>query len=81
MVLLYFRFLEGEELGHGQVVKDFVSWCKETFLELNVSKTKDMIIDLRKLEPNPKLTDIKGIEIDMVENHKYLGTVFDKLSF
>lgn len=48
---------------------------------MNVSKTKDMIIDLKKSEPNPKLTDIKESEIDMVENHKYLGIVFDKLSF
>ena len=47
-----------------------------------MSKTKDMIIDFRKSTPNPKLLHIEGNVIDLVENHKYLGTVFDnKLSF
>lgn len=74
--------LKGGELDHGPVVNDFVSWCKEFFLELNVSKTKDMIIDFRKTAPIPKLTVIEGTEIDLVENYKYLGTVFDnKLCF
>lgn len=45
------------------------------------SKTKDMIIDLRKA-PSPKLTTMEGSEINLVENHKYLGSAFDhKLCF
>ena len=59
------------------MVDDFMSLCKDSFLELNVSKTKDMIIDLRKSAPNSKLTDIEVIEIDLVENHKYLGIMSD----
>ena len=64
-------------MDHGLVVNDFVSWCKEFHLELNLSKTKDMIIDFRRSVPIPQFTTIEGIEIDLVESYKYLGTVFD----
>lgn len=40
------------------------------------SKTKDM------KAPSPKLTTMEGSEINLVENHKYLGSAFDhKLCF
>lgn len=45
------------------------------------SKTKDVLIDLR-MAPSPKLTTMEGSEINLVENHKHLGSVFDnKLCF
>lgn len=34
------NFLEGEEQCYGPVVDDFVSWCDEPFLHLNVSKNE-----------------------------------------
>ena len=51
-----------------------VSWCEEFHLELYLSNTKDMIIDFRRSVPIPRFTTI---EVDLVENYKYLGTVFD----
>lgn len=30
--------LQGQEQGHGPVVDDFVSWCDQSFLHLNVAK-------------------------------------------
>ena len=54
-----FSLLEGEEQGHGPVIEEIASWYKESFLELNMSKTKDMIIDFTKLGPKPKLTSTK----------------------
>lgn len=30
--------------SHGLVIDDFVRRCEESFLQLNISKTKDMII-------------------------------------
>lgn len=43
----------------------------------NVSKTKDMVFDLRKSAPTPKHTVIEGTEVDRVEDYKYLGSVLD----
>lgn len=41
----------------------FVIWCKHNHLQLNVIKTKDMIVDP---------VSIQGVDVDMVEDHKYL---------
>ncbi len=60
--------LEGNEMGHGQVVDDFVAWCDKSFLLLNVSKTKDMIIDFRKSQRSPLSTVIKAADIEIVES-------------
>ncbi len=39
--------LHNNESGHGPVIEEFVTWCDESYLELNLIKTKDMIIDFR----------------------------------
>ncbi len=39
--------LHNNESGHGPVIEEFVTWCNESYLELNLIKTKDMIIDFR----------------------------------
>ncbi len=70
--------LEGDGLQHGPVVDDFVSWCDESFLQLNVTKTKDMLISFGKAPPCPVLTSINGTEIELVDSYKYLGVVLDK---
>jgi hypothetical protein len=58
------------------------SWFKESFLDLNISKTKELVFDSRKgKEPfKPVIIDQQPVEV--VSNFKYLGTVVDsKLSF
>ena len=56
--------------------------CTENYLDLNVKKTKELLIDFRRNpEPVPELT-IKGIAVERVNEYKYLGTVLDdKLNF
>lgn len=70
--------LSGDEQDHGPVLSDFVKWCDDSSLHLNVSKTKDMVIDFRKAPPPPTTTIIKGTNIELVENYKYLGVIIDK---
>ena len=64
-------------------ITDFVAWCKNNFLELNVGKTKEMIIDFRRANrKEPEKIVINGLEIERVSEYKYLGVIFDnKLSF
>ena len=52
---------------------NFASWCKNHFLQLNVSKTKEMIVDFRKSNFNHEKIFIEGQEVEVVENYKYLG--------
>ena len=57
--------------------KDFYTWCKQNFLDLNVLKTKDMLTDFRK-NPTPVLyLGIVEKIVERVEEYKYLGTVID----
>jgi len=63
-------------------VERFSSWCKENFLDLNVGKTKEMVIDFRKrLTAIPDLF-INVMKVERMTVYKYLGTTLDeKLSF
>lgn len=63
---------ENEE-EYQSLVLDFTAWCLINHLQLNNSKTKDLVIDFgrSKLRPQPVL--IKGAEVETVESYKYLG--------
>ena len=40
--------LQDNETSQSSVIDDFVKWCEESYLQLNISKAKDMIIDFRR---------------------------------
>lgn len=74
--------LQDHEEGYGPVLDNFISWCKDSYLHLNVSMTKDMCIDFRRNPPTTAPTLINGIVVDVVSQYKYLGTILDdKLNF
>merc|ERR1712002_159622 len=45
--------LEDDFTHYLNAIHNFVQWCDNNFLELNVGKTKEMIIDLRKNSNDP----------------------------
>jgi len=51
-------------------ILNFSSWCKNHFLQLNVSKTKAMIVDFRKSNVNHEKIYIEEQEAEVVENYK-----------
>lgn len=69
--------LQGAQSGHGSALLQFVKWCDDNFLDLNVTKTKELIIDFRKNRFNPETSIIHGGNVEIVETYKYLGTMFD----
>ena len=50
-----------------------VDWCARHDLELNVAKTKDMIIDFRKDKMAVTPLAIKG-QVEIVDSFRFLGT-------
>lgn len=46
-------------------------------LDLNVTKTKEIIVDFRKNCDHPKPDIIQAETVEIVDSYKYLGTVFD----
>ena len=63
-------------------VQRFTTWCKDNFLDLNVTKTKELLIDCRKQPPAVSPITIDGEIVERVEKCKYLGIIlYNKLKF
>ena len=60
-----------------QEVDCFVDWCDNNFLNLNVKKTKEMIVDFSKSPNGFSPVNIKGDNVDIVDEYKYLGNIID----
>ena len=62
---------------HVPVLSAVVNRCDESYLCLDVSKTKDVSTDFRKENVQPQLTIIHSETVDSVDRFKYLGMVMD----
>ncbi len=69
--------LSDNDCQHGPVLEDFIVWCKRSFLNINISKTKEMIIDFRRKSPSVPPSLIDGQAVEVVHQYKYLGTIID----
>ena len=63
----------GEDAYRGHV-SSLHDWCDASSLEMNIGKTKEMVI--YEKDPVQPLI-IKGHNVEMVNNFKYLGTIID----
>ena len=64
-----------------QQVTEVTRWSKDNYLDLNVEKTKEMVVDFRKNGCVGELV-IEGVIVEKVNEYKYIGTVLDnKLTF
>ena len=71
------QITDDDDTDYRQEIDNFVDWCDDNYLHLNVDKTKEMIIDFRRNRAAPTPIIIKGAEIQQVETYKYLGVVVD----
>lgn len=63
---------DGCEEEHRSTIRDYVGWCNN-HLRLNISKTKEMVIDFRRKGLKPDQVSILGTDVDLVSNYKYVG--------
>ncbi|XP_049926802.1 uncharacterized protein LOC126406528 [Epinephelus moara] len=68
---------KGEEAEYRAVVNNFVSWCELNHLQLNTTKTKELVVDLRRTRTPVTPVSILGHNVDIVEHYKYLGVFID----
>ncbi len=63
-----------DETAYLDEVEELTSWCQDNCLSLNVSKTKELIVDFRKKQQRP-YTPLKISEtpVERVSSFKYLG--------
>ena len=56
---------------------DFTEWCDESYLELNVNQTKEMIADIRRRRHTDRAVEIDDEKVEIIHSYKYLGTIFE----
>ena len=61
---------EGEYRG---LIESFVTWCDNNSLKLNISKTKEVVVDYRRSRRSPAPIIIQGEEVERVDSYRYLG--------
>ena len=59
------------------LVEDFVRWCRSNHLQLNTSKTKEMVMDFRRKKPHLQPVSIEGVDVEVIRTYKYLGLQLD----
>lgn len=69
--------LSGPPAHHNSALCKFVEWCDNSCLERNVNKTKDMVVTFSNKWRD--LTQEARDSIEIIEEYKYLGTVFNNL--
>ena len=61
-------------------IKMLTSWCNDNCLELNIAKTKELVVDFRRDKQRLHHTplNIQGALVEAVSHFKYLGVVISK---
>ncbi len=63
-----------DEAAYLDEVERLTSWCQDNCLSLNMSKTKELIVDFRKRQQRPYTPlMISGTPVERVSRFKYLG--------
>jgi len=55
---------KGQESEYRGVVDSFVEWCGLNHLQLNIAKTKELVVDFRNQPTLPKTVSIRGTEVE-----------------
>ena len=66
-----------DDTEYRQEVETFTKYCRDNHLVLNVSKTKEMIIDFRTNTVDPVPITIDDGVVERISEYKYLGVVID----
>jgi hypothetical protein len=73
---------DNDETAYREEVRELAVWCQENNLSLNVSKTKELIVDYRKRRAEQATINIDGAVVERVESFQLLGVhITNKLSW
>ncbi|MEJ4599799.1 DUF1891 domain-containing protein, partial [Enterococcus faecium] len=59
------------------LITAFRDWSQKNCLQLNTSKTKEMIVDFCRSKPLLEPVKICGVDIEVVHTYRYLGVLVD----
>ena len=73
---------DNNETAYREEIRDLAVWFQDNNLSLNVSKTKELIMDCRKRWAEQAPINIDGAVVEQVESVKFLGVhITNKLSW
>ncbi|TWW76587.1 hypothetical protein D4764_13G0012490 [Takifugu flavidus] len=65
---------DGDDGEYRGLIEDFVDWSLRNNLQINASKTKELVVDFRRSNNPPSApVNILGKDVDVVKSYKYLG--------
>jgi hypothetical protein len=64
---------DNDETVYREEVRDLAVWCQDKNLFLNMSKTKELIVDYRKRRDKYTPIHIDGVAVEWIESLKFLG--------
>ena len=62
------------EFEYRDKVNKLISWCNGNNLELNVNKTKEMIVDFRRKKSSLSPLGVDGRTVEIVQHFKFLSS-------
>ena len=69
-------YVENDNEDHYmETITNVSEWCNNNHLELNVSKTKEMVFDFRRNKCQKSAVMIDNKEVNFVSSYKYLGCI------
>ena len=63
------------EDGYRQTISCISRWCSENYLDLNVTKTKEMILDMLKKQNSKTPVTISNSSVAVVSSCEYVGVI------
>ncbi|KAI3358985.1 hypothetical protein L3Q82_015375 [Scortum barcoo] len=69
---------DDREEEYRRLVGDFAAWCHTNHLQLNTSKTKELVIRLWEVQTKTTTSPaLEGAEVEAVDSYRYLGLWLD----
>ena len=65
---------DADETVYRDEVQRIVGWFAGNNLELNVSKTKEIVVDFRRKKTPIRPLSLNGVEVEQVESFRFLGS-------
>ncbi len=59
------------------IMDSFVERCRLYYLQLNTSKTKELVVDFSRWKTPPTPVSIQGVDVDTVQDYRYVGVHLD----
>lgn len=63
---------DGKETEYWTVVENFITWYEDNYLHLNVTKIKELVMNLKRRKALVTPVSIQGVGVDVLGNYNYL---------